>query len=167
MSMLLAAQIGWAQERTSELHRSLQGIVVEKAGSPAVKAIPDGTVYQLNRNRILRDGHELPKMGEEVTVVIDENNAVIEIHPKGTIGRHQYLIGEIVSVGLLQGTITLKTSQGQQSFPLEKQEMSASVRDGSTVTVEINEAGNVIDVHPAEHRQLDPNEQSTPINRSH
>jgi len=167
VSVLVSAQLGWAQEPTSKLHRSLQGIVVEKAGAPAVKVMPDGTVYQLNKNRALRDGHELPKMGEEVTVVIDENNAVIEIHPKGTKGTHRYITGEVVSVGLRQGTITLRTSQGEQSFPLEKREMSASVRDGSTVTAEINEAGNVIDVHPSEHRQLDPNEKSTPINRSH
>lgn len=167
VSVLLAVQVGWAQESTSKLHRSLQGIVVEKAGAPAVKVIPDGTVYQLNKNRALRHGHDVPKKGEEVTVVIDENNAVIEIHPKGTAGTHQYITGEVVGVGLRQGTITLKTSQGEQSFPLEKREMSASVRDGSTVTAEINEAGNVIDVHPIEHRQLDPNEKSTPINRSH
>lgn len=153
-------------KETAPLHRSLQGTVVEKGGALAVK-VPDGTVYQLNTNRSLRHGHKPPQLGEEVTVVIDENNAVLEVHPKGSKMNHRFITGDIVSVGLRQGTITLKTAKGEQSFPLEKREMSASVRDGSTVTVEINEAGSVIDVHPEEHRQLDPNEKSTPINRSH
>jgi hypothetical protein len=165
-SMLLMVQTGWSEEASSNLHRSLQGVIVEKAGSPAVK-VPDGTVYPLNKNRALRHGHELPQKGEEVTVIIDENNAVLEVHPKGTKSVHRFITGDVVSVGLRQGTITLKTSEGEQSFPLEKREMSASVRDGATVTAEINEAGSVIDVQPAEHRQLDPNEKSTPINRSH
>jgi hypothetical protein len=159
---VLVTQRGW----TENLHRSLQGTIVEKGGSPAVK-VPDGTVYPLNKNKALRHGHALPKNGEEVTVIIDENNAVLEVHPKGTIVSHRFITGDVVSVGLRQGTITLKTSEGEQSFPLEKREMSASVRDGATVTAEINEAGSVIDVQPAEHRQLDPNEKSTPINRSH
>lgn len=163
---LLNTQTGWSEEATSNLHRSLPGIIVEKAGSPAVR-VPDGTVYPLNKNRALRHGHELPQSGEEVTVTIDENNAVLEVHPKGTKAVHRFITGDVVSVGLRQGTITLRTSEEEQSFPLEKREMSASVRDGATVTAENNEAGSVIDVQPAEHRQLDPNENSTPINRSH
>ena len=80
----LGAQPGQSQEIPSSPHRSLQGIVVDKAGSPAVK-VPDGTVYQLNENRSLRHGHALPRIGEEVTVIIDsKTNAVLEMHPKGT-----------------------------------------------------------------------------------
>ena len=164
--MLLFSQSGWAEEAPNK-HRIVQGTIVDKAGSPAVK-VPDGTVYQLNENRALRHGHKMPKEGEEVTVTIDrKTNAVLEIHPKGTKTSHRFITGDVVSIGLRQGTITLKTPEGQQSFPLEKREMSASVRDGATVEAEINEVGSVIDVQPLEHRQLDPNEKSTPINRSH
>jgi hypothetical protein len=162
---ILDAQPGLSKE-TAPLHRSLDGIVVDKAGSPAVK-VPDGTVYQLNENRAARSGRALPRIGEEVTVIIDENNAVIEMHPKGTVVNHRFITGEVVSVGLRQGVITLKTSDGEQTFPLEKREMSASVRDGSTVKAELNEAGSVIDVQPTEHLHLDPNDKRTPINRSH
>ena len=63
--MLLVAQTGWSEEVTPNLHRSLQGIIVEKAGSPAVK-VPDGTVYPLNKkNSVLTHGRKLPKRGEE------------------------------------------------------------------------------------------------------
>ncbi|MGZ8366234.1 MAG: hypothetical protein ACXW37_07665 [Nitrospira sp.] len=162
---VLGIQLGESKE-TAPLHRSLDGIVVDKAGSPAVK-VPDGTVYQLNENRAARSGRALPRIGEEVTVIIDEDNAVIEMHPKGTVVNHRFITGEVVSVGLRQGVITLKTSDGEQTFPLEKREMSASVRDGSTVKAELNEAGNVIDLQPTEHKQLQPDEKNTPINRSH
>jgi len=159
-------QSGWSQE-TGPPHRTLQGIIVDKAGSPAVK-VPDGTVYQLNENRSRRHGHRMPQLGEEVTVVIDsKTNAVLEMHPKGTEANHRFMTGEIVSVGLREGIITLKTPEGEQTFPLEKREMSASVRDGSRVQVELNESGSVIDLQPTEHMQLKPDEQSTPINRSH
>ena len=49
-------------------HHTLQGTVVEKGGSLAVK-VPNGTTYQLNENRALRHGHEISKVGDEVTVV--------------------------------------------------------------------------------------------------
>lgn len=166
MALVLGIQTAQSQE-TGPPHRSLQGIIVDKAGSPAVK-VPDGTVYQLNENRSLRHGHALPRIGEEVTVIIDaKTNAVLEMHPKGTEVKHRFITGEIVSVGLRQGIITLKTPEGEQTFPLEKRQMSASVRDGSTVQVELNESGSVIDLQPTEHRQLKPDEKSTPINRSH
>ncbi len=166
MVLVLGTQTGLSQE-TGPPHRTLQGIIVDKAGSPAVK-VPDGTVYQLNENRSLRHGHAMPKEGEEVTVIIDsKTNAVLEMHPKGTEIKHRFITGEIVSVGLRQGIITLKTREGEQTFPLEKREMSASVRDGSTVKIELNEAGHVIDLQPSEHMQLKPDEKSTPINRSH
>lgn len=166
VSIVSVTPMVWSQEAALSHHRTVSGIIVDKAGSPAVK-VPDGTVYQLNTNRALRHGHEPFKNGDEVTVVIDEGNAVLEVHPKGTAMNHRFITGDVVSVGLRQGTITLKTPQGEQSFPLEKRQMSASIRDGSTVRAEINEAGNVIDVHPLKHKQLDPNEKQTPINRSH
>jgi hypothetical protein len=165
MFVALGTQTGQAGE-TAPLHRSLHGNVVDKGGTLAVK-VPDGTVYQLNPNRSLRHGHQPPQLGEEVTVVIDEHNMVLEVHPKGTESKHRFITGEVVSVGLRQRRITLKTPEGEQTFPLEKQEMSASVRDGSTVKVELNETGSVIDLQPTEHLHLNPEDKRTPINRSH
>ena len=80
---LVAASTVWADEKPVVPHQTLQGTVVEKAGSPAVR-VPNGTTYQLNENRALRHGHDMPKIGDEVTVVIDENNMVLEVHPPNT-----------------------------------------------------------------------------------
>lgn len=137
-----------AEQTTQSRHQHLEGIVVDKGGTPAVK-VPNGTIYQLNENRALRHGHAVPQVGEKVTVVIDENNLVLEVHPEGTEGTHRFVTGEVVSIGLLQREITLKTDEGEQRFPMEKQEITASITDGSSVTAELNEAGSVIDLHPA------------------
>lgn len=44
----------------------------------------------------------------------------------------------------------MKTQEGEQTFPLEKQEMTSSIKDGALVRAEVNEAGSVIDLHLAE-----------------
>lgn len=144
-------QAGANEQTTQSRHQHLQGVVIEKGGTLAVK-VPNGTTYQLNENRAQRHGHELPKAGDQVTVVVDENNLVLEVHPKGTEGTHQFVTGEVVSIGVLQREITLKTEKGEQRFPMEKQEMTASIKDGALVTAELNEAGSVIDLHPAQQR---------------
>lgn len=128
-------------------HQHLQGVVIEKGGALSVK-VPNGSTYQLNENRSERHGHALPKAGDEVTVVIDENNNVLEVHPKGTEGKHRFIAGEVVSIGVMQREITLKTSKGEQKFAMEKQELSSSIKDGARVRAELNEAGSIIDVHP-------------------
>lgn len=148
----MTSQVGRADEgphkgSPTSHHQELQGVVVEKGGALVVK-VPGGSTYQLNENRSERHGHALPKAGDEVTVVIDENNMVLEVHPKGTEGKHQFVTGEVVSIGTMQREITLKTAKGEQKFPLEKQVLSASIKDGARVRAELNEAGHIIDVHP-------------------
>ena len=63
-------------------HLKFSGVVTKKAGALAVKA-PDGSTYQLNPNASQRHGHEPFNEGHEVTVLLNENNAVIDVHPKG------------------------------------------------------------------------------------
>ena len=144
---LVATSAVWADEKPVVPHQTLQGTVVEKAGSLAVR-VPNGTTYQLNENRALRHGHAMPKIGDEVTVVIDENNMVLEVHPQDTKGAHRFVTGEIVSMGILQHEIRLKTPEGEKTFPLENQEMTSSIKDGALVRAEVNEAGSIIDLHP-------------------
>ena len=90
----MTSQVGRADEGSpNSHHQELQGVVVETGGALAVK-VPNGATYQLNENRAERHGHALPKAGDEVTVVIDENNMVLEVHPKGTECKHRFFTGE-------------------------------------------------------------------------
>lgn len=143
---LLAPDNAAAEEQRGA-HRQLSGVVIEKAGSLVVKT-PDGSTYQLNPNRSRRHGHEPPEVGDEVTVVLDENNMVTEIHPKGEEGTHRFVTGKLVHVGTMKKEIKLQTPEGEQVFPLEKIEVKTrGIEEGSLVTVELNEAGSVIDLH--------------------
>ena len=130
-------------------HKKISGVVVQKAGTLAVKA-SDGATYQLNPNAERRHGHEVFKEGDEVTVLLNENNAVIEMHPKGEEGKHRFVTGKLIYVGKLKPEIKLATPEGEKVFPIERQEIKTGVfEEGSMVTAEINEAGTLIDLHHA------------------
>jgi hypothetical protein len=149
-ALSIPATMTYAEKGSPPGHRELQGVVIEKAGALAVKT-PDGATYQLNESRSRRHGHEPPKVGDEVTVVLDENNIVSEIHPKGSKSIHRFVTGKLIYVGKMKPEIKLKTAQGEQVFPLEKQEVKTEpIEEGATVTVELNEAGSVIDLHRAD-----------------
>ena len=134
-------------------HKSIAGVVTQKAGALVVKT-PEGSTSQLNENMSRRHGHEPFKAGDEVTVMVDENNTVIDIHPKGQEGNHQFVTGKLIYVGKMKEEIKLQTPDGEKVFPLAKLEVKTKgIDEGTPVTVELNEAGTVIDLHRAESGQ--------------
>ena len=131
-------------------HLKISGVVTHKAGSLAVKA-PDGSTYQLNPNVSQRHGPEPFKEGDEVTVLVDENNTAIDIHPKNQEGTHRFVTGKLIYVGKMKKEIKLATPEGERVFPIERLEIkTGGIEEGSLVTAELNEAGTLIDLHRAE-----------------
>ncbi len=138
-----------AAEGQHGTHRELKGVVIEKAGALAVKTT-DGATYQLNPKRSERHGHAAPQVGDEVTITLDENNMVAEVHPKGEEGKHRFVTGKLIHLGKMEKQIKLETTEGERVFPLEKIEVKTTgIEEGSLVTVEVNEMGSVIDLHRA------------------
>ena len=134
-------------------HKQATGVVVQKAGALAVQT-PDGATYQLNPNRELRHGQEPFKVGDEVSVLVDENNIVIDMHLKGQKAVHQFVTGKLIYVGKMKKEIKLQTSEGEKVFPLERLEVkTGGIPEGTQVTVELNEVGTVIDLHRADKEQ--------------
>lgn len=104
----------------------------------------------VNSKNSTRHGHEVPKVGDEVTMVLNENNNVIDVHPKGKEGGHSFVTGKLVYVGKMKPEIKLETAQGERTFPLERQDIkTGTIEEGALVTAELNEAGSVIDLHRA------------------
>lgn len=133
----------------AEGHRVVTGVVTDKAGQLAVK-LPDGAVQTLNPKASQRHGHEVPKPGDEVTVVLDHNNAIIDMHPKGHEGSHRFVTGNLVYVGKMKKEIKLSTPEGEKVFPIERLEIkTGGIEEGTLVTAEVNEAGTIIDLHRA------------------
>ena len=150
MILGIPAAASSATEEQHGSHKKATGVVVQKAGALAVQT-PDGATYQLNPNRELRHGQEPFKEGDEVTVLVDENNMVIDMHLKGQKATHQFVTGKLVYIGKMKKGIKLKTSEGDKEFPLERLEVkTGGIPEGTMVTVELNEAGTVIDLHRAD-----------------
>ena len=131
-------------------HMKVTGVVTaEKSGLLTVKT-PVGTLT-LSRNMSLRSGHAVPKVGDEVTIWVNENNTVVDVHPKGQAGIHRWITGKLVYVGRMKKEIKLWTPEGEKVFPLDRLEVkTGGIEEGALVTVELNEAGTVIDLHRAE-----------------
>jgi hypothetical protein len=136
-------------EEQDPTHKKLTGVVVQRAGGLGVKT-PNGSTYQTNENASRRHGHEPFKIGDEVSFILDANNIVIDMHLKGEEGEHQFVTGKLVYMGRDKKVVKLQTAEGDKEFPLERLEVKAgSIAEGTMVTVELNEAGTVIDLHRA------------------
>jgi hypothetical protein len=148
--LIIPATLSAETKGQSEGHRAVTGVVTgERAGLLTVKT-PDGTTHTLNPNASRRHGHEVPKVGDEVTMVLDHNNAIIEAHPKGHEGTHHFVTGKLVYVGKMKKEIKLSTPEGEKVFPIERLEIkTGGIEEGALVTAEVNEAGTIIDLHRA------------------
>ena len=93
-------------------------------------------------------GPQKLEVGEEVEMTVNEGNIVIDVHRKGEPAHgHRYITGNLVYVGKMKREINLWTPEGEKVFPLERLEVKAGgIEEGASVTVELNEAGAVIDL---------------------
>lgn len=133
-----------------EAHKHFKGEVIEKGGELVIKT-KEGTTYQLSENEARRQGRQF-KAGDKVEVSVNENNAIVDVHLEGEKGEHKFVTGKLVYVGQMKKEIKLQTAEGDQTFPLLLQETkTGGLAEGTEVTVELNEAGTVIDLHKGKH----------------
>ena len=130
-------------------HIKVEGVVMEiRSGLYTVKTAT-GATRKLSENAALRDGHEMPKIGDELTMWVNEGNAIMDVHKKGhSDPHHQFISGTLESIDYGRSRMTLTTSKGEQGFSLRPE--SRMFRDfavGTQVTLEVNETGEVIDIH--------------------
>lgn len=131
-------------------HTEFTSIVTKKAGALVVTT-PNGATHQLNENMARRHGQKPFKAGDEVIVELDENNYIVDMHLKGKKGQHQQVTGTLIYVGKMKNQIKLQTSDGEKVFPLTEQgQKTKPIAEGTLVTIELNEVGAVIDLHPAD-----------------
>lgn len=148
---LSTAGMAFADEKGKSAHRHYKGEVVEKGGNLAIKD-ETGSTYSLSENEAKRQGRQF-KVGDKVDFTVNENNALIDVHLVGEKGKHKHVTGKLVHVGLMKKEIKLQTAEGEQTFPLLLQETKVkALAEGAEVTVELNEAGTVIDLHEGKHK---------------
>lgn len=130
-------------------HKKVEGVVTElKSGLYTIKT-PTGATLTLNEKAAVRHGHPAPKIGDKWILWVNEGNLVMDAHPKGeAAGAHRFISGKLASIDNAKLQITLSTSAGEKSFKLKPESrMFRDIAVGSPVTIEVNETGEVIDLH--------------------
>ncbi|MDE3039800.1 MAG: hypothetical protein KGJ82_04400 [Nitrospirota bacterium] len=148
LSLLMPASYGFADEGgkpgTMATHMKVSGVVSKvESGLTTVKT-PWGHMVISSAT-----APKNLKVGEEVEMQVNENNAVIDVHRKGQTGHsHRYVTGNLTYASADKKEIKLWTPEGEKAFDVQtgKSKLS-SFEEGAPVTVELNEAGKVIDVH--------------------
>ena len=127
--------------------------VVEKVESGVIfLKVPDQLQPRtLSLTKMERLGQEDLKPGDEISLVIDENNVIIDAHKVGTPGHgHRVLKGRLEDADVSGKKITLSTADGQKALQVDPAAVNkvAGLKKGSQLKVEVDEANTVIDVHP-------------------
>ncbi|HSA87682.1 MAG TPA: hypothetical protein VLE46_16025, partial [Nitrospira sp.] len=89
------------------------------------------------------------KVGDEITVWVNENNVVIDAYPRGAARpHHRWVRGNLTYTSGNQEAITLWTPEGKKDFIVKRNRSKlGSFKEGSPITVQLNDDGEVIDVH--------------------
>ena len=130
-------------------HKKVEGVVTElKAGLIIVKS-STGASLTLTENTAARLGKPVPKVGDEMTLWVNEGNMVMAAHPKGQPGKApRFITGQLASIDNGKSQMTLSTSEGERGYSLRPESrMFRDIAVGSEVTIEVNEMGEVIDIH--------------------
>lgn len=130
-------------------HKKVEGVVTEmKSGLYTVKTAT-GTTYSLTETAAARHGHAVPKIGDEMTLWVNEGNLIMDAHMKGEPGKaHRFISGTLTSIDYSKSQMILSTSGGEKSLQLKPESrMFKDIAAGSEVTLELNEMGVVVDIH--------------------
>lgn len=136
-------------DRMKSGHQKVEGVVTEvKSGLYTVK-MSTGATLTLTEAAAVRHGHRAPKVGDEMTLWVNEGNMVMDARPKGQAGKGpRFITGTLASIDNGKSQMTLAMSGGEKDFHLRPESrMFRDIAVGSEVTIEVNDTGEVIDIH--------------------
>ena len=148
LGLLLLAPYGFADEGgkhgTRSTHMKVSGVVSKvESGLTTVKTSWGSmTIASTVTPKNLA-------VGEEVDMQVNENNAVIDVHRKGEKAHsHRYVSGNLTYASKNKKEIKLWTPEGEKTFDVQTGRSQLSVfEENAPITIELNEAGKVIDIH--------------------
>jgi hypothetical protein len=130
-------------------HQKVEVVVVElKSGLYIVKT-STGATLTLAEAAAVRHGHSVPKVGDEMTLWVNEGNMVMDACPKGQPSKASHFIsGTLTSLDYGKSRMTLSVMAGEQDFSLRPENrMFRDIAVGNQVMIEVNDRGEVIDIH--------------------
>jgi hypothetical protein len=149
LSLLLAASPGLADEGSKHSH----GPGTHMKVSGEVTAIQSGLItIKTPWGQMRVASKTAPKnleVGEAVEMTVNENNAVIDVHRKGDPAhKHRFVTGKLAYTSTDRKEIKLWTPEGEKAFDVQSgRSQLAGIEEGTPISVELNEAGKVIDIH--------------------
>ena len=130
-------------------HQQVEGVVSEvKSGLYTVKT-STGATLTLTESAAVREGQRVPKVGDEMTLWVNEGNMVMDARQKGQPGKApRFITGTLAAIDNGKSQMTLATSGGKKNFNLRPENrMFRDIAVGTEVTIEVNDTGEVIDIH--------------------
>jgi hypothetical protein len=130
-------------------HQKVEGVVIEmKSGLYTVKTTT-GSTLTLTEAAAVRQGKAVPKVGDEMTLWVNEGNMVMDASLKGQPSKApRFITGTLSSIDNGKSQMTLSTSEGERGYSLRPESrMFRDIAVGAEVTIEVNDTGEVIDIH--------------------
>jgi hypothetical protein len=126
------------------VHQKVEGVVTDlKSGLYTVKT-STGTKYKLPESAEVRYGRDVPKIGNEMILLLNEGNLVMDASRKGTSIKTHFVSGNLVSINYGRSQMTLSMPEGEKSFKLRPESrLFKDLSVGAPVTIVLNEAGEV------------------------
>ncbi len=146
----------------------VEGVVTQmKSGLYTVRTAT-GTNYTLAESVEVRYGRDVPKVGDEMILWINEGNHIIDASKKGANNLSpRFMSGKLVSINYGQSQITLSMIGGEESFKLRPEsQMFRDVAVRTSVTIAVNKEGEVIDIHVDKDSEVPLSGLSHPDNKS-
>jgi hypothetical protein len=145
-----------------------EGVVTRmKSGLYTVRTAT-GTNYTLAESSAVRYGREVPKVGDEMILWINDANDILDASKKGANNLSpRFMSGKCVSVNYGWSQITLSMAGGEESFKLRPESrMFRDIAVGTPVTIAVNQEGEVIDIHADKDSEVPRRGLSHPDNES-
>ena len=132
-------------------HQKLTGVVSKVQSGVVFVQTPVGQVT-LSSKFVEKGGVVDAKIGEEVTMWVNENNIVVDVYKKGESAPvHRLVSGNLAYTSDQKTDVRLWTPEGERAFSVARNKSKLSaIQEGTPVTLELNQAGEVIDVHRME-----------------
>ena len=150
IGLLLTGSTVWADEshpHQQTPHIQATGVVTQVTPTAISLKTPFANVT-LNVNASERSGFTNVKVGDELTVWMNEDNIVMDVHKKGDQPQHRFITGKLAYSDQAKTKMKLWTPEGMQTFPIKMEETRLhNLKEGTLVTVEIDELGRLMDIH--------------------
>ncbi len=92
------------------------------------------------------------KVGDELSLWVNKNNVVVDHQRAGDKEpHHRFITGKVAYASPDKTAIKMWTPEGEKTFDVQTGKSKLStIREGTSITVEVNDAGKVIDLRKAE-----------------